>query len=187
MEEKFILIWEKAKPYLKKGIRKNFILHTKCVIEAVRLILKAENMINDNLIIAAILHDVGWANVPNNIQLSKDRDIVHEGMKLHLEYSKPIIRDILSSIKYSNNFIETIIDIVISHKFCKPKEIEKKLLIDADTLSDVFKEQFYSDCSSYNLSPVELYEHRKKNTFYTNSARSIFYYELDNRKNEIFK
>jgi len=63
--------------------------------------------------------------------------------------------------------------------------VEKRLLIDADTLSDAFKEPFYEDCKAYKMKPKELYEFRKKNKFYTKSAREIFRKELEKRKKEI--
>lgn len=83
--------------------------------------------------------------------------------------------------------IKTISDIVLAHKFQNPKDLSKRLLIDADTLSDTFKEQFYKDCKEYKLSPKSLYEIRKNNRFYTKTARTIFKKELAKRRRESMK
>jgi len=91
----------------------------------------------------------------------------------------------LAKIGYNKKQVKTIIDIVLAHKFKNPKSLDKKLLIDADTLSDVFKEQFYGDCKAYKLSPEILYNIRKNNKFYTKTAKAIFDKELENRRNEL--
>jgi hypothetical protein len=59
------------------------------------------------------------------------------------------------------------------------------LLIDADTLSDVFKEPFYTDARQYNVGPGDFYKIRMKNTFYTQTAGDIFRRELKKRAREI--
>ena len=78
--------------------------------------------------------------------------------------------------------IKKIIEIVKAHKFKNPKEINKRILIDADALSDCFKEQFAGDMKSYNKSRESLYNFRKKNNkFYSKVAEEIFTKELNRR------
>jgi len=185
--KKFQKIWKLAIPYLKKGKRKNFLLHTKGVVRAMKLLLKKEKGDPNILIPAAILHDVGWAKVPQDLQKSNEKRKVEKAMKLHLKYAVPIIKEILNKVGYSKKQIEQVIEIVLAHKYHNPRRLDKQLLIDADTLSDVFKEQFYSDCKAYHLSPEKLFVIRKENKFYTKTAKNIFEQELKKRGKEIFK
>ena len=106
-------------------------------------------------------------------------------MQLHLTLSIPIIERILKKESFDKGRIQTIIDIILAHKFTKPEDMNQKLLIDADTLADVFKDQFYSDCEAYEISPDMLYHIREKNRFYTDTAREIFRRKLSKRKIEL--
>lgn len=181
-------LWNLAIGYLKKGSNKDFVLHTKGVVKAMNLILKKEKGNPDILIPAAILHDVGWADVPKKYQRSTDKKKKLIGMKLHIKYAPRIIRLILKSLHYKTSEINEIINIVIAHKFCKPRRLDKQLLIDADHLSDAFKIQFYSDAKAYKTTPEKLYNFRiKDNHFYTKTAKNIFEKEINKRSKEFNK
>jgi len=184
MEGIYQRIWDLAVPYLKKGIRKDFVLHTKGVVYAMELLLKKESADESVLIPAAILHDVGWSKVPVDLQKNDDVAKKHEALRLHIEYAPTIIEDVLRKLKYDADKMSKIVDIVKAHKFQNPAEHEKRLLIDADTMSDAFREQFYSDVKSYGNTPEQLYQFRKKNDFYTKSAKVIFINELEQRRKE---
>lgn len=186
-DDKFARILGAAVFYLKKGKKKDFVLHTKCVIKAMRILLEKENGDAGILIPAAILHDTGWSKVPVSLQKSLDNAEAKKAMQLHLEYGAAIAKDVLGKLGYSKEQIKRISDIVFAHKFQNPKEPEKRLFIDADTLTDVFREQFYADCRDYKLSPEALFNIRKNNRFYTETARKIFKEELEERKKEIWK
>lgn len=185
MKEVYEKIWDLAEPYLRKGTAKDFALHTQGVVKAMELILKEEKGNDDILIPAAILHDVGWSKVPSNLQRSREEADRKKALELHLEYAAPIIEEILGKVDYNYKQIQRVVDIVKSHKFKDPSELEKQLLIDADTAADAFKEQFYSDVESYETTPEKLYDFRKKNEFYTATARKIFERELEERRKEI--
>ena len=184
MKEKFEKIWKLAVPYIKKGKRKDFLLHTEGVIKAMKLLLKKEKGDANILIPAAMLHDIGWSKVPVSLQKTNDENKTKKAMELHLKYSTPIIDEVLTKIGYSKKQIKAITDVVLAHKFKNPKNLNKRLLIDADTLADIFKEQFYSDCKAYNLGLKTLYNIRKNNKFYTKTAKIIFNKELDKRRRE---
>ncbi|MFA6296247.1 MAG: HD domain-containing protein [Patescibacteria group bacterium] len=179
-------IWILAKPYLEMGTMKNFIIHSKGVLLAMTMLLKKEKGDKEILLPAAILHDVGFSKVSKELQKSNDKAVKTKVLRQHLEFAPEIIKEILNKVGYNKNDIDEVIQIVIAHKFQDPKELDKQLLIDADTLSDVFKEQFYSDAKAYNKTPQEFYNVRKDNKFYTKTAKNIFYQELKNRKEEIF-
>ncbi len=185
--KKFEKIWVLALPYLKKGSMKNFVIHTRGVVKAMELLLEGEGGNKDILIPAAILHDVGWSKISSELQKSKNNRQREKAMILHLKYASPIIEEILTEVNYNRNDIKKIISIVISHKFKNPKDLDKRLLIDADNLSDAFKEQFNSDVKMYKTTPRRWYSVRKKNKFYTETAKKIFDKELGKRLRELEK
>lgn len=182
MNKKYQKIWQLALPYLKSGQMKNFVLHTEGVVKAVEMIIKYSNKGDESLLVpAAILHDAGWSKVPKNLQLSKDKNEKIKAMKLHIKYAPEIISKVLDQAEYEKGKINKIIEIVKSHKFKNPKEINKRILIDADNAADAFREQFASDMKSYNVSRKNLYNFRKNNKFYTEIAKQIFNEELNKR------
>jgi hypothetical protein len=186
MKKEFKLIWKLASPYLKKGIRKDFVLHTKGVIRAMDLLLKKEGGNRDILIPASIVHDVGWSRIPAKLQRSRKNVERLRAMKLHIKYAPAIIQKILKKTGYPQKDIKLISDIVVAHKFCKPRNFKKRLLIDADTLAESLKDQFYNDIKSYGVSPEEGYKFRMNNQFYTKTATEIFEKEMKKRAKEIF-
>lgn len=183
MDKLYEKIWQLALPHFKKG-RERDIKHTEGVVKAMKLLLKKEGGQEDLLIPAAILHDIGWSKVPLELKEATDDEGRKKALQLHIEYAAPIIREILGQLGYDGAKIKEIIDIVQSHKFQDPKEINKQLLIDADTVPDAFKEQFYVDVSYYKKTPKEIYDFRKNNKFYTKTAKAIFDKELEERKKE---
>jgi hypothetical protein len=185
MEYIYRKIWRLALPYLSKGIRKDFVLHTKMVVKGMKLLLKKERGDKDILIPAAILHDTGWANVPHYLQKAQDSKRIRKAMELHLKLSAPIIKEILCKVNFKTKKIKRVTDIVLAHKYKNPRALEKRMLIDADTLSDVFKEQFYSDAKIYKVMPEDFFHIRRNNKFYTETAREIFQKELNKRAREI--
>jgi len=184
-EQKYQNVWRSAVRYLSKGLNKDFVLHTKGVVKAMELILKKEKGDPDILIPAAMLHDVGWAKVPKKYQCTTDKKKQLQGMKLHIKYAPEIISSILQPLNYKTSEVNEIIEIIKSHKFCKPRKLSKKLLIDADQLSDVFKEQFNSDIKTYDSTSKKLYDFRiNNNAFYTKTAKNIFLKLMNERRKE---
>lgn len=182
---KYQPIWEKVEPLLLRVKRKDFLLHTKMAERAMKEIIAIEGGDPDILIPAAILHDVGWSEVPMKLQLAEDKESKHKALIEHIKKAPAIVRRILSELNFDEDIIEKIIGLIIAHKFTEPKEKDKQMLIDADTLSDTYKESFRSDVKSYNSTPRKLWEFRSKNTFYTKTARKIFQKQLNDRLKEI--
>ena len=184
-------IWNQAEKFLKQGISKDYVSHTKYVVEAMQLILKKEKgnekekVDPEVLIPAAILHDTGWARVPKDYQLAKDDAGRAEALRLHLEHAAPIIKEILSALDYLPEQIAEITTIVQAHKSTEPENLNQKLLIDADQLSDAFSAQFESDMVAYKVTAKQLYEFRMKNNiFHTKIARALFEKMMAERKQE---
>jgi hypothetical protein len=191
MNKKYQKIWELTKPQLRKGKIKDFVLHTEGVVKATEMILEKEKGDAEILIPSAILHDVGWAKVPVELQNVKDRKkenkkIIRKALELHIEFAPEIINKILTKLGYDKKIIRKIIDVVKDHKFKNPRDLNKRILIDADVVGCVFREQFYSDAKSYKNSPKENYEIRKKDDkFYTKTAKEIFEREMRKREKEV--
>ena len=183
--DKYRSIWKKAESLLLSGKKKDFLLHSKMVERAMREIIVGEGGNSDILIPAAILHDVGWSEVPIELQFAQDKESKHEALVKHIEGAPPIIRRILSELNYDKDRVEKIIGLIVAHKFTDPKEKDKQMLIDADALSDTYKESFYSDVKSYDSTPRKTWEFRSKNTFYTETAGKIFKKQLNDRLKEI--
>jgi HD superfamily phosphodiesterase len=178
-------IWFYALPLLKKGKRKDFVSHTKEVVKAIEIICKQEKGNKGLLIPAAILHDIGWSKVSIELQMSQKTKEKLEAMKQHIKYAPELITEILSKLNYDKKTIKQIINIVSSHKFSNPRNINKRILIDADNLSDVFKKQFLSDIEKYKTTKNDLYKFRKRtNKFYTRTAQKIFNKEIEKRIKE---
>lgn len=183
MNKKYKKIWRLALPYLKSGVRKDFVLHTRGVVKAVEMIMKLGGKGDESLLMpAAILHDTGWSMVPKFLQLSQDKKDKITALRLHIDLAPKIISKILGQAGYEKEKIKKIIEIVEAHKFQNPQEINKRILIDADAVSDCFKEQFESDMKFYRASRKSLYDFRKKNNkFYTKVAKEIFNREIRSR------
>ncbi|MFH1240469.1 MAG: HD domain-containing protein [Candidatus Diapherotrites archaeon] len=187
MEKKYKPIWNLTLPFLRKGKMKDFVVHTEGVVRAMELLLEKNPADKNILIPAAILHDVGWSEVPKKLQKSKAKKDREKALHAHLKLAPPIIEEVLAKVRYDPQKINKIIEIVNAHKFENPTEIEKQLLIDADTMSDSFKEQFYSDVKEYKTTPEKLYQFRKQNRFYTKTAKKLFKTEIEKRKKEFKK
>jgi hypothetical protein len=185
VNKKYLPIWERAQRLLKKAKKKDFVLHTKYVVMAMEALLNKEQGNPDILIPAAILHDVGWSEVPQELQLAMDERRSGQALVEHIEKAPMLIRKVLQELNYSEEDITDIVRIVKAHKFVEPTRLDEKLLIDADTLSDTYKEVFYSNVKSYNTTPEVHLDFRSKNTFYTKTAREIFEKQFKERKREI--
>lgn len=122
--------------------------------------------------------------MPKKLQKSKKPEEKQQALVLHLKYGGLIIQQILGKLGYQREKINQIVDIVMSHKFQDPTELDKRLLIDADAVADALPDQFQSDLKSYKVTTQQLYNFRKKNDFYTASAKEIFVRELEQRKKE---
>ncbi len=134
-----------ARPLLEKGLNKDFVLHAQGVLAAVKLIAKEEGGDLEILIPAAILHDVGWAKVPNDNQKTKDTEKRAEGEKLHLIFGAELAGDIMQKLDYSDKAAKEVAKIIKSHMDTEPNDKNTKILIDADALSDVFRDNFYAE------------------------------------------
>ena len=173
MKNRYETIWDLAMPYLKKGVMKDFVSHTKYVVKSMEMIIDGEGGDRNILIPAAILHAVGWSKVDPSLQLNDELEKKREGQRQHVAFAGEIIEEILSKTDYSKEDTQKIVEIVMAHKFQDPEEKKKQMLIDADNLSDTFKEQFDSDVVAYHSTPEQVYKYRTDNKYYTKTAQKI--------------
>jgi len=186
MDEHTEKIWHKAKALLAKAVRKDFVVHTKAVVEAMEALIEGEGGDDSVLIPAAMLHDVGWSQVPSALQTTKDKKEDELALEMHIAKAPQVAGRVLRECGFSQVKIERIIRIIIAHKSNPPKsEKEKQMLIDADALSDTFKKPFYADCKAYGTTPQQNLEFRSKNEYYTKTAKEISRRNLLERKKEI--
>ena len=170
---------------MAKVKKKDYVLHVETVTRAMSELLEKEDGDSSVLIPAALLHDVGWSEVSEDLQLAASKEDKARAGKQHIEKAPPIIKRILSELGYNSQTINKIVGIVLAHKYTKPESKDEQLLIDADTLSDTYKGPFYSDIASYNTTPQDALRFRSQNTFYTETAKRIFEKEINARKTEL--
>ena len=187
MHKKYNKVWEESLKYLHRGTRRDFVMHTKNVVKAMELIIDGQDIDRDIMIVSAITHDIGWAKVPAEIQNNyKIGDNQIKGEELHIKHAPELVNKVLSTnLNYRKEFIEKVIKIVVKHKSKNPKTTEERLLIDADNLSDIFKNQFYDDVKKYEISFQQNLEFRSKNKFYTKKSGDVFRKEYKKRLEEI--
>lgn len=185
IDKKYQNIWVKAESLLKGIGKKDYVLHSKMVSRAMSELIKTEGGDPDVLIPASILHDIGWVNVPDEKRFPKTEEEKKESERLHIEMAPDLIKQILSELDYSEELIERIIKIVISHKSKNPENNEIACMVDADNLSDTYEESFYSDIISYKSTPEKTYDFRSHNKFFTVTANQIFLKQLQLRLEEI--
>lgn len=127
-------IFAQAKPYLNVM---NNELHTQTVIQFVLELLPTTDGERDITVPAAILHDVGWSQVPEDIAMKSrvPRGDV-ELVKIHEDKGAVIARRILENLNFAPDRINAIIAIIRGHDSRKqPLDINDKIVKDADQLS----------------------------------------------------
>jgi hypothetical protein len=105
-------------------------------------------------------------------------------MKMHLIKGAEIAGNELGRLGYNEKIVEGVQEAIRLHKYNEPYNINDRILIDADNLSDIYKEQFKSDIISYNTTSEKLIKYRSQNVFYSDKAKKIFELELLKRKGE---
>ncbi len=181
MDKQYQKIWKLALPYIKAGREKD-LTHVKGVVKAMEIIIKSGIGDESLLIPAAILHDIGWSKVSKKLQKSQDKKDRIKALKLHLKYSAIIAAKVLRELNYEPRKIKKVAEIIKAHKFTNPREINKRILIDADALSDSFKEQFEADLKYYKAGRASMCDFRiKNNKFYTEISKRVFTEEIRKR------
>lgn len=187
MKNIFKEIWELAKPYL--DTRDNEI-HTKISVEFAFKLLGAEGGDEDVVIPAIILHDVGWKEVPEDLQLKGfgPKATLPELTKIHEDEGVKIAKDILEKINYDNNKAEEILRIVGGHDSRKePLSLNDRLVKDADKLFRYTREYMDIYAEKFELTHDQMharYEEKLATWFLTHSGSEMARAELEKRLKE---
>ncbi|MFH1491529.1 MAG: HD domain-containing protein [Pseudomonadota bacterium] len=184
----FAKIWGLAKPYL--NTRKNE-LHTEISMGFAHELLEKEGGDQDIVIPAIILHDVGWKEVPEPLQLKAfgPRIEAPELNRRHEVEGSKIAKDILERINYDGDKIKEIIQIIDGHDSRKePISLNDRIVKDADKLWRYSKEGLLIDAERFKLTHKKEF-HRLLSHLHTwflsDSAREIAEKELANRLKEL--
>jgi len=108
MKEIYSKIWKLAKPYYEKG-RQMDIDHIEWMMKEAMIVSEKENIDEEILIPLAILHDVGYAEVP------KDNPFNLDIRKAHMEAGAKIAKQILEKVNYPKEKTEKIVYYVSVH------------------------------------------------------------------------
>ena len=181
-----VKIWQELVKRLKGIGKKDYVLHSSMVTKAMQEIIAGEKCDPKVMIPAAMLHDIGLSGIPKEKWFPKTNEEKEEYEKMHIDLAKDIITEILSLNGFNDSQVAEIVDIAQSHKSKDPRgDIRVACMVDADNLSDIYKEAFESDIKSYGSSPMQHYEFRSKNKFFTATANKIFKEQLAKRLAEI--
>jgi len=187
MKNIFKKIWQLAKPYL--DTRDNEI-HTKISVEFAYKLLEAEGGDEDVVIPAVMLHDVGWKEVPEDLQLKAfgPNVTLPELTKRHEDEGVKIAKHILQKIKYDNNKAEEILRIVGGHDSRKePVSLNDKLVKDADKLFRYTREYLDIYAEKFGLTHDQMHarhEGKLDTWFLTSSGWEMARAELEKRLKE---
>ena len=197
MDSEFEKIKELASQYQDKREDEG---HAETVINfAIKLLETAEA--NQRVIIpAAILHDIGWSQLPDRQRLIIwNQNATIEEKKLarfaHQEQGVRLAKQILEEINYPQDKIKEILEIISQHD-TRQGFISKNegLVRDADKLSRFSKNDLFTlrKQNKTNKELQKIYEKlenqiTEENFFYSEKAKQIAREELKNRKNEIVK
>lgn len=144
-------IFEMARPYLK--VMGNEI-HTEEVVRFCLRLLAEEAGDRSVVIPAAILHDVGWSQLPENLSV-KVRIHNHdpEKIRIHEEMGARIAAEILGKMSESQARMEAILSIISGHDSRKTAlSLNDKIVKDADKLSR-YSRRFFQIWASWGGNP----------------------------------
>lgn len=179
-------IFQRAKPYLSES---DNVHHTQDVIEFALKLLATEKGDRYIVIPAAILHDVGWCTVPEDVRAkvrSPGRDI--SLAKAHEVEGAKIAKEILNDILSNDSQVAEILEIINGHDTRDDAiSLNDMIVKDADKLSR-YSANFRSTCDWSGLTPQELskdLEEEIEKWFFCSASRRMAKEELSKRKSEI--
>lgn len=148
-------LYQRAEHLLEK--RQNGI-HTKIVYHLALKLLDSEEGEARIVLPAAILHDVGYSQIPDNELLNSFGVKIKkpELSRLHEIEGVRFAKAILENIGYPEAFTEKILSIIDGHDTRKTALGPDDMVVkDADKLWRFTYEGFHIDCTRFNLPPSE--------------------------------
>jgi len=115
LPSKFLPLWKKVLPLLKKG-RPDDVNHAK---EVVSLVLSYQNKIDfdlDVLIPVAMMHDIGHSAIlPEHFKYVAGQEKIKNSKLVHMLAGAKIANDILTKLNYDKEKTKEIVDIISIH------------------------------------------------------------------------
>ena len=176
MSEQYRMIKKLAEPYLRT--RENDI-HTEISTQFAYRLLEAEAGDEDIVIPAILVHDVGWSQVPEELQLKAfgPKATLPEWNRVHEVEGVRIARQILEEAGVELRKIEEILIIIEGHDSRKEGiSLNDKLVKDADKLWRYTREGVEINRRRYDYSFEQYLERLRIHLevwFLTDSARQI--------------
>ena len=183
-------IWDLARPYL--NTRKNDI-HTEISTGLAQQLLVQEGGEEDIVIPAIILHDVGWKEVPEDVQSKAfgPKASMPEWNRVHEVEGAKIAGDILRKVNYQEHKILEIQEIIKGHDSRKePVSLNDSIVKDADKLWRYSETAIRSIQMGFGLTFEECIERLRKNLepwFLTKSGKRMAKEAIERRIKELEK
>jgi putative nucleotidyltransferase with HDIG domain len=185
-------IWEIASPYQDKRGDKG---HAETVLYFATKLLETEDAKEDIVIPAAILHDIGWSQLPQEERLRIfHSDITKEEkikvQKKHESEGVNLARRILADVVYPDSVAKNILDIIARHDTGTGfLSVEEGIIRDADKLWRFGSRGFAVDLKRYNCSPEVLLEKLRNDLdcpdfLYLLRSKKLAQVEYDARRKE---
>ena len=187
MNTRYRRIQELAGPYL--DTRKNDI-HTEISTRFAYQLMDLEGGMEEVVIPAILLHDVGWKKVPEDIQLKAfgPNASLPEWNRVHEVEGARIAGEILKEVDYDPEKTEEIVHIIDGHDSRKEAfSLNDTIVKDADKLWRYSKEAFHINMERFQESHGEEVERLLSNIepwFLTDSAKTMAREEIDKRLRE---
>ena len=183
-------IWDLARPYL--NTRKNDI-HTEVSTGLAQQLLAQEGGEEDIVIPAIILHDVGWKEVPEDIQSKAfgPKATMPEWNRVHEVEGAKIAGDILRKVNYHEGKILEIQEIIKGHDSRKePISLNDSVVKDADKLWRYSETAIRGIQMGFGLTFEECIERLRRNLeswLLTKSGKRMAEEEIEERTRELEK
>ncbi len=145
-------IFKRAKPFLKS--RKNLV-HTRTALRYALKLLQSGKGVEDIVIPAVLLHDVGWKALPEHLHLNAfgPNPPNPELVKVHEREGATIARRLLKEMNYPSKKIEEICKIIQGHDSRrKPLSTNDRIVKEADKLWRYSKKGVAIDTERFHIS-----------------------------------
>jgi len=192
MKQKFKKIWDKALIYQDKRDDKG---HAEIVTEYAIKLCEIENLNDEIVVPAAILHDIGWSQLSYDERFlifnpNKTDEMERVVRIKHQEEGVILAEKILNEVNYSKQLIEMILEIISEHDTRKGfLSKEDGAMRDADKLWRFTRIGFDADLRTRKCS-FQFYYDRLNNFLNSNdflffsSSKDIAKQELAKRKED---
>lgn len=182
-------IWKLALPYQDKRDDKG---HGKIVRDYVIKLLETEQGDEEIIIPAAILHDIGWSQMPKKERMSCFKKFDKNIRIKHQELGTKLAKKLLEKVNYNPKLIKEILEIIKGHDLRKGFLSQNDGIVrDADKLWRYSKIGFWTDYRKISLSKKEQCGVLRRNIddkgfFYLEKSKDIARKALSDRMEEDF-